>query len=208
MKTIAIMNYKGGVGKTVTTINFAAELAAAGKRVIVMDADGQCNLSDIFRADTMHGGTTYEVLIDAALWGCWDEIIQETPIDGVKIVPASAELPKADIAALTGERLAKNGIRDFCLAVAEDEGADYILIDCPTAYNAATVAALGAADEIIIPVELEGFSLHGRDPQSGRQHAHGQSAAAYCGRADHQAARYAHPGGRRAGLARERHPGI
>ena len=53
MKTIAIMNYKGGVGKTVTTINFAAELAAAGKRVIVMDADGQCNLSDIFRADTM-----------------------------------------------------------------------------------------------------------------------------------------------------------
>ena len=160
MKTIAIMNYKGGVGKTVTTINFAAELAAAGKRVIVMDADGQCNLSDIFRADTLHGGTTYEVLT-GEVCGCWDEIIQETPVEDVVIVPASAELPKADIAALTGERLAKNGIRDFCLAVAEDEGADYILIDCPTAYNAATVAALGAADEIIIPVELEGFSLHG-----------------------------------------------
>ena len=160
MKTIAIMNYKGGVGKTVTTINFAAELASAGKRVIVMDADGQCNLSDSFRADTLHGGTTYEVLT-GEVCGCWDEIIQETPVEDVVIVPASAELPKADIAALTGERLAKNGIRDFCLAVAEDEGADYILIDCPTAYNAATVAALGAADEIIIPVELEGFSLHG-----------------------------------------------
>lgn len=106
MKTIAIMNYKGGVGKTVTTINFAAELAAAGKRVIVMDADGQCNLSDIFRADTLHGGTTYEVLT-GDVCGCWDEIIQETPVDGVKIVPASAELPKADIAAMTGERLAK-----------------------------------------------------------------------------------------------------
>lgn len=160
MKTIAIMNYKGGVGKTVTTINFAAELAAAGKRVIVMDADGQCNLSDIFRADTLHGGTTYEVLTGET-GCCWDELVQDTPVEGVKIVPASAELPKADIAALTGERLAKNGIRDFCLAVAEDEGADYILIDCQTAYNAATVAALGAADEIIIPVELEGFSLHG-----------------------------------------------
>ena len=209
MKTIAIMNYKGGVGKTVTTINFAAELAAAGKRVIVMDADGQCNLSDIFRADTLHGGTTYEVLTGET-GCCWDELVQETPVDGVKIVPASAELPKADIAALTGERLAKNGIRDFCLAVAEDEGADYILIDCPTAYNAATVAALGAADEIIIPVELEGFSLHGAGeiPQSGCQHAHGQSAAAHRGCADHQAARHAHPGGRRAGLARERHPGI
>ena len=136
MKTIAIMNYKGGVGKTVTTINFAAELAAAGKSVIVMDADGQCNLSDIFRADTLHGGTTYEVLTGET-GCCWDELVQDTPVEGVKIVPASAELPKADIAALTGERLAKNGIRDFCLAVAEDEGADYILIDCPTAYNAA-----------------------------------------------------------------------
>lgn len=106
MKTIAIMNYKGGVGKTVTTINFAAELAAAGKRVIVMDADGQCNLSDIFRADTLHGGTTYEVLTGET-GCCWDELVQDTPVDGVKIVPASAELPKADIAALTGERLAK-----------------------------------------------------------------------------------------------------
>ena len=160
MKTIAIMNYKGGVGKTATTINFAAELAAAGKRVIVMDADGQCNLSDIFGADTMNGGTTYEILTGET-GGCWVELAQLTPIEGVEIIPASAELPKADIAALTGERIAKNGLNDFCLAVAEDGEVDYILIDCPTAYNAATVAALGAADEIIIPVELEGFSLHG-----------------------------------------------
>lgn len=130
MKTIAIMNYKGGVGKTVTTINFAAELAAAGKSVIVMDADGQCNLSDIFRADTLHGGTTYEVLTGET-GCCWDELVQDTPVEGVKIVPASAELPKADIAALTGERLAKNGIRDFCLAVAEDEGADYTTTPLP-----------------------------------------------------------------------------
>lgn len=160
MKTIAIMNYKGGVGKTATTINFAAELAAAGKRIIVMDADGQCNLSDIFGADTMSGGTTYEILTGGC-GCCWDELTQPTPIKGVEIIPASAELPKADIAALTGERLARGGLSDFCLAVAEDGEVDYILIDCPTAYNAATVSALGAADEIIIPVELEGFSLHG-----------------------------------------------
>ena len=160
MKTIAIMNYKGGVGKTATTINFAAELAAAGRRVVVMDADGQCNLSDIFHADTLHGGTTYEVLTGET-GCCWGELAQDTPVEGVRIVPASAELPKADIAALTGEKLAGNGIRDFCLAVAEDGEVDYILIDCPTAYNAATVAALGAADEIIIPVEMEGFSLRG-----------------------------------------------
>lgn len=160
MKTIAIMNYKGGVGKTATTINFAAELAAAGKRVIVMDADGQCNLSNIFGTDTMNGGTTYEVLTGEC-GCCWDELTQPTTIKGVEIVPASADLPRADIAALTGERVSHNGLSDFCLAVAEDGEIDYILIDCPTAYNAATVAALGAADEVIIPVELEGFSLAG-----------------------------------------------
>lgn len=161
MKTIAICNYKGGVGKTATTINLAAELAAAGKRVIVIDADGQRNLSKFYRADTEHGDTTYELLTGANS-SCWDEIAQYTDDEGsIRIVPASAELPKADLAALTGGAVNRNGLRDFCTAVAEDEGADYILIDCPTSYSAATVAALTAADEVIIPVELEGFALDG-----------------------------------------------
>ena len=150
MKTIAIVNYKGGVGKTVTTINLAAELSAMGKRVIVMDADGQRNLSRFYKADTESGDTTYELMTGTSS-ACWDEIIQPTDDDcSICIVPASAELPKADLAALTGGVVNRNGLRGFCEAVAEDEGADYVLIDCPTSYSAATVAALTAADEVII----------------------------------------------------------
>lgn len=160
MKTIAICNYKGGVGKTATAINFAAELAALGKKIIVIDADGQRNLSKFFRADTEDGNTTYELLTgDAEI--CWADVVQDTAISGVQIVPASAELPKADLAALTGGKINHNGLRDFCLAAAEDGEVDFVLIDCPTSYSAATVAALGAADEVLIPTELEGFALDG-----------------------------------------------
>ena len=160
MKTIAICNYKGGVGKTATTINLAAELAAAGKRVIVIDADGQRNLSKFYRADTEGWNTTYGLLTGDAE-PLWTELVQPTRSECIQIVSASDELPKADLAALTGGAVNRNGLRDFCTAVAEDEGADYILIDCPTSYSAATVAALTAADEVIIPVELEGFALDG-----------------------------------------------
>lgn len=161
MKTIAICNYKGGVGKTATTINLAAELAATGLRVIVIDADGQRNLSRFYKADTGCGNTTYELLTGTSA-AFWDDIIQPVNEDcSIHIVPASAELPKADLAALTGGAVDRNGLRSFCEAVAEDEGADYILIDCPTSYSAATAAALTAADEVIIPVELEGFALDG-----------------------------------------------
>lgn len=160
MKTIAICNYKGGVGKTATTINLAAELAAAGREVIVIDVDGQRNLSKFYQADTESGVTTYELLTQR-LGDCWDNFVQPTRSERIKIVPASDELPKADLAALTGGDVNRSGLRDFCTAVAEDGGADYILIDCPTSYSAATVAALFAADEVIIPVELEGFALAG-----------------------------------------------
>lgn len=160
MKTIAICNYKGGVGKTATAINLAAELSAANKRVIVIDADGQRNLSRFYKADTESGNTTYDLLTGSAE-AYWEDVVQETGHDDIRIVPASAELPKADLAALTGGVVNRNGLRGFCEAVAEDEDADYILIDCPTSYSAATVAALTAADEVIIPVELEGFALDG-----------------------------------------------
>lgn len=160
MKTIAICNYKGGVGKTATTINLAAELAAAHKRVIVIDADGQRNLSKFYKVPT-DCNTTYDLLRrNETIWG-WRKFLRSTKTQDISVVPASAELPKADLASLTGGAVNRSGLWEFCQSVAEDGAADYILIDCPTSYSAATAAALTAADEVIIPVELEGFALDG-----------------------------------------------
>ena len=162
MKTIAIMNFKGGVGKTVTTINMAAELANRGKRVVVIDADGQRNLSSFFGADTDNGGTLYDVLTgDAEPF--YGELLQETQVERVKILPASMKLIHADLSALKDGTVNLMAVSELVATIAEDDAADYVLIDCPPSFSASTTAALAAADEVIIPLRLDAFSLAGMD---------------------------------------------
>ena len=162
MKTIAIMNFKGGVGKTVTTINMAAELANRGKRVVVIDADGQRNLSSFFGADTESGGTLYEVLTGEAE-PYYGELLQETQVEGVSILPASMKLIHADLSALKDGTINLMAVSELVATIAEDDAADYVLIDCPPSFSASTTAALAAADEVIIPLRLDAFSLAGMD---------------------------------------------
>lgn len=162
MKTIAIMNFKGGVGKTVTTINMAAELASRGKRVVVIDADGQRNLSSFFGADTKSGNTLYEVLAGEAE-PYYGELLQHTQVARVGILPASMELIHADLSALKDGSINLMSISQLVSTLAEDDAADYVLIDCPPSFSASTTAALAAADEVIIPLRLDAFSLAGMD---------------------------------------------
>lgn len=162
MKTIAIMNFKGGVGKTVTTINMAAELANRGKRVVVIDADGQRNMSSFFGANTDSGGTLYEVLTGEAE-PYYGELLQETQVEGVSILPASMELIHADLSALKDGSINLMVVSELVATLAEDDAADYVLIDCPPSFSASTTAALAAADEVIIPLRLDAFSLAGMD---------------------------------------------
>lgn len=162
MKTIAIMNFKGGVGKTVTTINMAAELANRGKRVVVIDADGQRNLSSFFGADTDNGSTLYEVLTGEAE-PYYGELLQQTHVERVSILPASMELIHADLSALKDGSINLLAVSELVACIAEDDAADYVLIDCPPSFSASTTAALAAADEVIIPLRLDAFSLAGMD---------------------------------------------
>ena len=162
MKTIAIMNFKGGVGKTVTTINMAAELAARGKRVVVIDADGQRNLSSFFGADTESGGTLYEVLTGEAE-PYYGELLQHTQVERVSILPASMELIHADLSALKDGTINLMAVSELVATLAEDDAADFVLVDCPPSFSASTTAALAAADEVIIPLRLDAFSLAGMD---------------------------------------------
>ena len=159
MRTTAVFNYKGGVGKTTTCINLGAELAADGKRVLLIDADGQCNLSEFFDAD-MEAGSLYEVLTGTEPY--YENLIQATRWDRLAVLPSSDELATIELTALTGgEALRQNSIRDLCAALAEAAAFDCVLIDCPPSFSPQSLAALVAADDIIVPLTPDRFAVTG-----------------------------------------------
>lgn len=158
MKTIAVMNLKGGVAKTTTTLNLAAILAAGyGKRVLLVDADSQYNLSLHMRADREQN--TICALLDGEAY--YENIIQETYLRNVDLIPASPELMDYDISALTGGRVNYKAIHDLRIALTEDDAYDYMLIDCPPAFSAASTTALYAADEALIPTTVGLYEQEG-----------------------------------------------
>lgn len=159
MRTTVVFNAKGGVGKTVTTINMAAELAARGKRVVVVDADPQGNLTQFFGAE-QDCGTLYEVLTGTGE-SYYGDNLQDTQIDGVQILPASMDLILADVRAIKEKSIRLTALHDLAVCMAEDDAADVMLIDSPPSFTAATTAALAAADDVIIPIKLDAFSLSG-----------------------------------------------
>lgn len=159
MRTTVVFNAKGGVGKTVTTINMAAELAARGKRVVVVDADPQGNLTQFFGAE-QDCGTLYEVLTGTGE-PYYGDNLQDTQIDGVQILPASMDLILADVRAIKEQSIRLTALHDLAVCMAEDDAADVMLIDSPPSFTAATTAALAAADDVIIPIKLDAFSLAG-----------------------------------------------
>lgn len=159
MKVITVVNLKGGVGKTTTVVNMAAILARDyGKRVVVIDADPQGNATDFFKARS-EGSGTLSVLKGLSAFP--DEVLDETDVEGVRIVTASMDLIRLDIASLTGKEDRLHALRDFCQALEEDRETDFVLIDCPPSFTAASCAAILASEDIIIPVKPDGFVLRG-----------------------------------------------
>ena len=157
MRTTIIMNTKGGVGKTVTTINMAAELAARGKRVVCIDADPQCNLSNFFGAEILDGSTLYDVLI-----GNGDAYMaQKTRLENVWVLPGHLNLILADVRAIKSQDLNLDSIRELVMNWAAFDTYDYVLIDSPPSFTAATSAGLAAADDVVIPIKLDSFSVAG-----------------------------------------------
>lgn len=159
MRTTAIMNFKGGTGKTTTVINLAAELAARGKRVVMIDADPQRNLTSFFGVQPETGNTLYELLTGQhePYYGDWITTIS----DKLALVPASMDLILADVRALRDNTARLTAIRELTETMAEDDFADFCLIDCPAYLTASSSAALVAADDVIIPIRVDAFSLDG-----------------------------------------------
>lgn len=157
LKTIAILNLKGGVGKTVTAINMASILAIKhGKRVLAIDADSQSNLTEFFLGDVNQPVGLVDVLKGN---GCLAFCTSRSDIDNLDVLPACDRLMELDLSAV-----ADKSIDPMRLHKALQDNAtkyDYCIIDCPPAFSASCAAAILAADEVIIPIKLDAFSLRG-----------------------------------------------
>nr|DAL91762.1 MAG TPA: ParA [Caudoviricetes sp.] len=159
MKVISIMNLKGGVGKTITAINMAAILAAShNKRVLVIDADPQANASRFFGAENATCGLSS---LFCGFGGVWDEVVWQTQLSGVDIVPADMSLVEIDIATAASADASVKTIPDFIAAVRDDDGYDFVIIDCPPGFTAVSVSAIAASDDIIIPAKVDAFAISG-----------------------------------------------
>jgi chromosome partitioning protein len=154
-----VANQKGGVGKTTPAINLAAGLVDAGMRVLVVDLDPQGNASTGLGIDAAERDTTvYDLLIDEAPLR---EVIRQTEIEDLCIVPATVDLSSADIELISNEKrsfLLHDALRQTAM---DDYGWDYILIDCPPSLNLLTVNAMIAAHSVLIPLQSEFFALEG-----------------------------------------------
>src|SRR5262245_42699989 len=154
---IAVANQKGGVGKTTTTANLGASLAALGQRVLLVDLDPQGNLTAAFGLDRNVENTVAQALLDR------NHPLPILPTDNAQqpslsVVPASIPLASAEAALITklGRELR---LRDQLLPVSDRF--DFILIDTPPALGLLTINALVAANYVIIPTEARFFSLQG-----------------------------------------------
>lgn len=161
MRAIAIMNNKGGVGKTVTAINLADILANDYKqRVVLVDCDGQANLTNFFllgfEVDTP---TTGDVLT-----GDCEQVWSDNLLllgERLQLLPSSSGLYDLDLQAVKDGVSAPERLRDFVAAAREAGDADWMIFDCPPGYTVSSVAALLAADEVMIPVTADKFSIDG-----------------------------------------------
>ena len=164
IRTTAIVNLKGGVAKTTTAVNMAAILAKEyGRRVCVIDADSQCNTTEFYGAKQHPTHNLANALRGACHYqdpGAYIEsIIQRTAYENVDILPGDETLMDMDLSKVEQGTVNSNVLRYLVETVANRY--DHILIDCPPAFNAASAAALIAADDVIIPIKLDAFSLRG-----------------------------------------------
>ncbi len=155
MRSIAIMNQKGGVGKTTTAVNVSAALASCGQRVCLIDLDPQSHASLHFGIEPRPGTpSVYEVLVgDASLNDVRRQVAENLWVVGSSLDLAAAEV---ELAGVVGRELI---LRD---KLAEDTQAfDYLFVDCPPSLGVLTLNALAAVEEVFIPLQPHFLALHG-----------------------------------------------
>jgi chromosome partitioning protein len=159
-RVVAVANQKGGVGKTTTTINLAASLALADRRVLLVDVDPQGNLTSGvgLKGKAAAAGTIYTALTSAEPTTDAHPFLLTTGVDRMLLIPADRNLTGAEIELVPLDRREER-LRTLLASVRDDF--DYIFIDCPPSLGLLTLNALVAADAVLIPLHCEYFALEG-----------------------------------------------
>ena len=155
-KIIAIANQKGGVGKTTTSVNLSAALAAKGKKVLVIDTDPQGNTTSGFGIEKNElDNTIYELMLSEC---SIKECILNDVIQGVSVIPSNVNLAATEIELIGVDR------KEFILKREIEwvkDSYDYIIIDCHPSLNFLTINSMTTADSVLVPIQCEYYALEG-----------------------------------------------
>lgn len=159
-RVVAVVNQKGGVGKTTTAVNLSAYLAAAGRRILLVDCDPQSNATSGVGVDkTAVSAGLYDVLVENAPIS--DIVIRDVAgITGFDLAPATLDLSGAEMVLYTEQNFARESVLARALKGVSDQY-DYIVIDAPPSLGLITINVLTAANGLVIPIQCEYYALEG-----------------------------------------------